>query len=115
MEDNKEEVCYYCGVPLTQSTRTIDHVLPLSRGGTNSKENKVLCCRRCNISKMDMTEEEFYKYIELKKKYKGYDLVNACREQGILLWTSERNERNKREKDKREWERKNKDGDKKLS
>jgi hypothetical protein len=29
----------------------IDHVIPVSRGGTNSDDNLALACRRCNIAK----------------------------------------------------------------
>lgn len=45
------EVCAYCGVKLTRSTATYDHVVPLSRGGADSKYNLVWCCKRCNQSK----------------------------------------------------------------
>ncbi len=30
---------------------TLDHILPLSKGGTNDKENLVMACRSCNSSK----------------------------------------------------------------
>lgn len=112
---NNAKVCYYCGTPLTEKNRTIDHVIPVSRGGSNRKENRVWCCRECNVSKMDMTPGEFSKYKELRKQYKGYELINKCREHGILLWTHERNERNKKEKLKRKRERMKSNGDKGLS
>lgn len=41
--------CTYCsaaGVPLCA-----DHVVPLSRGGSNQEDNLVACCLRCNSSK----------------------------------------------------------------
>lgn len=112
---NKAKVCYYCGTPLTENNRTIDHMIPLSRGGLNRQENRVWCCRKCNASKMDMTVEEFNIYKELKKQYTGQELIDKCREQDILLWTHERQERNKRERNKRLKERMNEDGNKKLS
>jgi 5-methylcytosine-specific restriction endonuclease McrA len=46
-----DEVCAYCGVKLSTYTATIDHVIPLSRGGTDFKWNLVWCCKRCNKSK----------------------------------------------------------------
>lgn len=39
--------CAYCPALAT----TVDHVLPLVRGGTNHEGNLVPCCRRCNSSK----------------------------------------------------------------
>jgi hypothetical protein len=41
--------CYYCN---TRSERlSLDHVLPLSRGGRHSEGNIVVCCMSCNSSK----------------------------------------------------------------
>lgn len=107
---NKAKECYYCGTPLTPSNRTIDHMIPTARGGINRKENRVWCCRKCNAAKMDMTVEEFNKYKELKKLYNGKELIDVCRENGILLWTHERQVRNEREKQKRKRERKMNNG-----
>ena len=45
------EYCAYCGVKLSRYTATIDHVIPLSRGGTDFKWNLVWCCKKCNQSK----------------------------------------------------------------
>lgn len=48
--------CRYCGahgVPLE-----CDHVMPLSRGGTNDKYNLVTSCKSCNQQKSDRTPEE---------------------------------------------------------
>lgn len=38
---------------------TIDHRLPLSRGGTDRFDNKVLACQGCNCRKGALTEEEY--------------------------------------------------------
>lgn len=48
--------CYYCG---ETGNLGADHVLPLSRGGTNDIENLVACCERCNKSKGGRTVEEW--------------------------------------------------------
>lgn len=48
-------MCWYCGVPLDPFlTYTIDHVSPLSLGGTNDLDNLVPSCRSCNSSKGDL-------------------------------------------------------------
>ncbi len=39
--------CQYCRAPAD----SLDHVVPKARGGTNTWENVVACCRRCNVRK----------------------------------------------------------------
>lgn len=46
--------CAYCG----KAANTIDHVQPKSRGGSDSWENLVACCVRCNNLKADKTLRE---------------------------------------------------------
>lgn len=46
--------CAYCG----GTASTIDHVLPRSRGGSDTWENLVSCCLRCNNKKGDRTPRE---------------------------------------------------------
>lgn len=43
--------CAYCGTELNKTTVTRDHVIPLSRGGSNWPANLVPACRSCNNSK----------------------------------------------------------------
>ena len=50
--------CAYCQCGLGQSFH-IDHKIPLSRGGTNSKENLCCACFSCNRRKHAKTAEEF--------------------------------------------------------
>jgi len=46
--------CTYCGSPATEGNPlTIDHVVPLTRGGTNQRENLTVACYRCNRTKSD--------------------------------------------------------------
>lgn len=47
--------CIYC----TNSATTIDHVLPLVRGGTNHEGNLAPCCKSCNSSKSGWTVIEW--------------------------------------------------------
>jgi 5-methylcytosine-specific restriction endonuclease McrA len=46
--------CGYC----KRAAATVDHVLPRSRGGTDSWANLVACCLRCNGKKGNRTPEE---------------------------------------------------------
>jgi 5-methylcytosine-specific restriction endonuclease McrA len=43
--------CQYCGVVLSSSELTLDHVVPRSRGGSSTWENLVACCHSCNRRK----------------------------------------------------------------
>jgi 5-methylcytosine-specific restriction endonuclease McrA len=40
--------CWWCGQCLPEKELTIEHLLPLSRGGSNSNENLQLACFPCN-------------------------------------------------------------------
>jgi 5-methylcytosine-specific restriction endonuclease McrA len=51
--------CYWCGRPLNVPSSTLDHRVPLAKGGTNRRENLVLCCDPCNQAKAAMLPEEF--------------------------------------------------------
>lgn len=52
-DDNR---CQYCGKKATDLT--IDHIIPKSRGGTDSWENLVSACKACNNKKGNRTPEE---------------------------------------------------------
>lgn len=60
--------CFYCGVLLDAINYHHDHMTPLSRGGSNWPNNIALSCPSCNLSKHDKTSEEFFAYLESKKK-----------------------------------------------
>lgn len=51
--------CFYCSKELTEDEKTVDHKLPVSKGGTNEMTNLVICCQTCNSKKRDQTAEEY--------------------------------------------------------
>lgn len=53
--------CVYCSKDLTAGFH-IDHRKPLSRGGTNHKNNIQILCVGCNLSKATKTHKEFLVY-----------------------------------------------------
>jgi len=58
-------VCYLTGQPIDiykPSTYAFDHIIPISRGGSNSIENLGICTRRANAAKTDMTPDELYEF-----------------------------------------------------
>lgn len=48
-------ICHYCGEKFKSSELTMDHVVPISRGGKSTKGNIVSCCKECNNKKKYMT------------------------------------------------------------
>lgn len=44
-------LCHYCGGSFSPEDLTMDHVVPLSRGGKSVKENLVPACKECNTRK----------------------------------------------------------------
>lgn len=50
--------CAYCGKRCAESEATVDHVLPVSRGGRSSWSNTVTACSRCNQRKANRLPHE---------------------------------------------------------
>lgn len=53
-----ENVCQFCGKPVTNNTASIDHVAPTSRGGEHIWRNVALACKACNTKKGDRMPDE---------------------------------------------------------
>ena len=67
--------CYWCGVEDWIEWRSeftipswpcfyhsIDHLIPVARGGTNEESNLVLACLRCNISRGAKSPHEYLQF-----------------------------------------------------
>jgi 5-methylcytosine-specific restriction endonuclease McrA len=48
--------CHYCG----QEANTIDHLIPISKNGTDDASNCVAACTQCNSSKRDRIAPTFF-------------------------------------------------------
>ena len=48
----------YCGGEFTAENLSRDHILPVSRSGTDNWTNVVTACKRCNHRKANYTPEE---------------------------------------------------------
>lgn len=62
-------LCYYCKEQMTTTSRslerydprlvTIEHLIPISLGGTHTQDNVVLACWECNSKKNNKTVNQF--------------------------------------------------------
>jgi len=51
-------ICHYCQQKCRPEDLTMDHIVPLSRGGKSNKGNVVPCCKACNNRKKHLTPVE---------------------------------------------------------
>jgi len=71
LNENMKVECYYCHKLLEKSKMTQDHVVPLSRGGSDDESNKKLSCYCCNHEKDNMTYEEYMQFLKLAGHLSG--------------------------------------------
>lgn len=56
-------VCHYCGRQVGARQLTMDHVVPLIRGGKSSRSNVVPACKDCNTQKQLRLPVEWEAYL----------------------------------------------------
>lgn len=61
--------CSMCGDKISFLHFTVDHVIPVSKGGKNILDNMEAMCETCNRMKDDILKQDFLKHIE--KIYKN--------------------------------------------
>jgi len=66
--------CQYCGTHIERKDATLDHVMPVSKGGKTTWDNCVTACGPCNADKADKTHTHKPKVKPYKPDY--YELVN---------------------------------------
>jgi 5-methylcytosine-specific restriction enzyme A len=57
-------ICYYCKHPVKPKELTMDHIVPLSRGGLSTKGNVVPSCKTCNNRKKQLLPMEWDQYLK---------------------------------------------------
>ena len=57
-------ICYYCRRQVGHKALTMDHLVPLGRGGTSSRGNVVPACKDCNNRKKGMLPVEWREYVD---------------------------------------------------
>jgi HNH endonuclease len=71
-------VCAYCGGRFAESDLTVEHIVPVSRGGQHTWTNVVTACRSCNTRKGNRRPEEAH----MPLLYVPYAV---CRNEGFIL------------------------------
>lgn len=56
-------ICYYCDKQVGAKELTLDHIVPLARGGRSTKGNCVPACKDCNNRKRDLLPLEWDDYL----------------------------------------------------
>jgi len=51
-------ICHYCGEKFPAAELTMDHIVPLARGGKSTRGNIVPACKLCNNRKQYLTPVE---------------------------------------------------------
>lgn len=69
--DKTNGVCYLCHEPLDFNTFTIDHVIPISKGGTRTLDNEMPAHEDCNLAKGNSIIRDNDHFIKLKNKFIG--------------------------------------------
>jgi 5-methylcytosine-specific restriction enzyme A len=61
-------ICHYCHGQVGREQLTMDHVVPLSRGGKSKKGNIVPACKECNNKKKYLLPIEWEEYLQTLEK-----------------------------------------------
>ncbi len=56
-------VCYYCNRHFTPGELTMDHIVPIIRGGKSTKGNVASACKECNTRKKYLLPVEWEEYL----------------------------------------------------
>ena len=56
-------VCYYCRRRVGHQALTMDHIVPLGRGGRSVRGNVVPACKDCNTRKQSQLPVEWQAYL----------------------------------------------------
>lgn len=67
IEKYGELTCYLCLEKLKSKKHSIDHKVPISKGGRHRLSNLGIACLNCNIAKKDRTVKQYKKYLRLIK------------------------------------------------
>lgn len=70
--ERDDYICCYCHVVCDKDMATVDHVLPISKGGKTSFNNLVTCCTTCNREKGNMELADYLEQTGKEMLYTPY-------------------------------------------
>lgn len=56
-------ICHYCGRHFSPDELTMDHIVPIIRGGKTTKGNVAVVCKECNNNKKYLLPMEWEEYL----------------------------------------------------
>ena len=56
-------ICHFCGNSFSPEKLTMDHIIPIIRGGKTTKSNVAVVCKECNNKKKYLLPMEWEEYI----------------------------------------------------
>ena len=59
-------ICYWCGSHFKKEELTMDHIVPIARGGKATRGNVVPACKDCNNRKKYLLPQEWDEYLQKK-------------------------------------------------
>ncbi|MBI1920133.1 MAG: HNH endonuclease [Geobacter sp.] len=66
-------ICHWCGGKFPLDDLTMDHIVPIVRGGKSSRGNLVPACKECNNKKKYMLPIEWEEYLKTVTGDRGPD------------------------------------------
>ena len=60
--------CDYCGGLFSADELTMDHIVPVTRGGKASRNNVVPACKECNSRKKYLLPMEWEEYLTMSRE-----------------------------------------------
>ena len=61
-------ICHYCNRKFAPAELTMDHIVPLARGGLSSRSNVVPACKECNNRKKYLLPIEWEEFLDKLKE-----------------------------------------------
>jgi 5-methylcytosine-specific restriction enzyme A len=74
LDQLQKGLCHYCAKKFSAKELTMDHIVPLARGGTSTQGNIVPACRECNRDKKLSTPvDDIFKQLDAERNRGGQD------------------------------------------
>jgi 5-methylcytosine-specific restriction endonuclease McrA len=62
-----QRLCHWCGGSFRPDELSMDHIVPLARGGKSTRGNVAPSCKECNSRKKYLLPVEWEEYLQMMK------------------------------------------------